>query len=317
MAHGIQDNAMAYRNATPWHSLGTKLAEDVTLDEWSIAAKMNWKVGCEPIYRADGSLIQEARLSVRQDNGEILGVVGPRWTPLQNSESFWVFRPLVESGAITLETAGCLFGGKRIWILAKINIDNMQIVRGDEIATYILLSNGHDGKLAVHFGFTPIRVVCANTEAMARGDAASKLIRIMHHKNVSKNVESVRDIMNLAKQEFEATADAYRFLASKSINSADLRKYVKIVLNVHKLQDNELPTRTLNTVKEIENFADQGRGNSLPGVHGTWWAAYNGITEYLNYSKGRTVENRVDALWFGTAKSLSEKALNQAIALAS
>ena len=92
-------------------------------------------------------------------------------------------------------------------------------MKNDEIAKFALLSNGHDGKLAVHFGFTPIRVVCANTESMARSSKASKLIRIRHHRFVKNNVEKLRDIMNLADQEFEATAEQYRFLASKQINA--------------------------------------------------------------------------------------------------
>ena len=54
----------------------------------------------------------------------------------------------------------------------------------------------------------------------------------------------------------------------------------------------------------------------MPGVNGTYWAAYNGVTEYLNYEKGRTNENRMDSLWFGQNGYLSQKALDTALALA-
>ena len=122
--------------------------------------------------------------------------------------------------------------------------------------------------------------------------------------------------MNLADQEFEATAEQYRFLASKQINATDLHKYVKIVLDVHQQEEDELATRTKNIIGKVEEFFLLGKGNDLPGVNGTYWAAYNGVTEYLNYEKGRTNENRMDSLWFGQNGNLSQKALDTAVALA-
>ena len=83
-------------------------------------------------------------------DNRILGIVGPRWTPLQNRDAFKIFEPLVESGDLQIHTAGSLRNGERIWALCQLNQDNSEIVKGDEIAKFALLSNGHDGKLAVH-----------------------------------------------------------------------------------------------------------------------------------------------------------------------
>ena len=152
------------------------------------------------------------------------------------------------------------------------------------------------------------------------GAAAERPAQAENHENRDQreknNVEKLRDIMNLADQEFEATADQFRFLASKQINSADLNKYVKIVLDVHEQKDDELSTRTKNIIGKVEEFFMLGKGNDLPGVNGTYWAAYNGVTEYLNYEKGRTSENRMDSLWFGQNGNMSQKALATAVALA-
>src|SRR5205823_12189648 len=99
----------------------------------------------------------------------------------------------------------------------------------------------HDGSLAVRCGFTPVRVVCANTLAMAHGDDASKLIRVKHTKDVLENLANVREVMDLANQQFEATAEQYRRLARKSINQDDLRKYVRRVLKIE--DDRQASTR--------------------------------------------------------------------------
>ena len=48
-------------------------------------------------------------------------------------------------------------------------------------------------------------------------------------------------------------------------------------------------------------------------MRGTWWAAYNGFNEYLNYSKGRTADNRIDSLWFGQGANDNNKSLSLAL----
>ena len=313
MSHEVEK--MVFAGSTPWHGLGTEIDDATTFWDAFKLAGLDWEVKTEPLYRKDGSEVK-AQASVRASDDRVLGVVGPRWTPLQNKDAFEVFEPLVDSGDLKLHTAGSLRGGERVWVLCQMGLENTEIVKGDEVAKFALLSNGHDGKLAVHFGFTPIRVVCANTEALARSSKASKLISVRHHRFVKNNVEKLRDIMNLADQEFEATADQYRFLASRSINGNDLRKYVKIVLGAVEQDDDEISTRTKNIIGTIEGLFESGKGNDLPGAAGTYWAAYNSVTEYLNYNKGRNAENRMDSLWFGQNGNMSQKALDTAVALA-
>src|SRR5205823_9488561 len=124
---------------------------------------------------------------------------------------------------------------------AKMNRDPLVIAEGDTVEKYLLLSHGHDGSLAVRCGFTPVRVVCANTLAMAHGSDASKLIRVKHTKDVLENLANIREVMDLANQQFEATAEQYRLLARKSINQADLRRYVRRVLKIE--DDRQASTR--------------------------------------------------------------------------
>jgi len=321
MSHEVE--RMVFAGETPWHGLGTEIGGQTSFWEAFKLAGLDWEVETEPLFRSDG-VIRVGRLgdqvkaqaAVRTSDDRVLGVVGPRWTPLQNRDAFKVFEPLIEKGEMILHTAGSLREGERIWVLCQLNLDNSVIVPGDEIVKFALLSNGHDGKLAVHFGFTPIRVVCANTESMARGSKASKLIRVRHHRFVKENVEKLRDVMDVANQDFEATAEQFRFLASRSINSNDLKKYVRIVLGCHDKKEADISTRTKNIAAGLEELFETGKGNDLPGVKGTYWAAYNSVTEYLNYTKGRTVGNRMDSLWFGPNGTMSQKALETAVALA-
>ena len=57
-------------------------------------------------------------------------------------------------------------------------------------------------------------------------------------------------------------------------------------------------------------------GFSLITKISTYWAAYNGFNEYLNYNKGRTEDNRLDSLWFGLNANDNTKALEKAMQFA-
>lgn len=323
-------DSMFYVNEVPWHGLGHRFLEPPTdIDAAIIAAGLDWEVGRKRLACVDIDPETEAEIlghkvdhfaTYRKDTGDVLGVVGKVYRPLQNRTAFASFQPFLDSGEATLETAGSLFGGKRVWVLAKLNRDNAVIVGEDEIAKFILLSHGHDGSLAIHYGLTPVRVVCANTEAMARSSKGSTLLKIRHTAAAPKTLEEVTSIINVADARFEATVEQYRYLASKVINTADLERYVRIVAGVAETDLEkpriELSTRMRNKVARIVELTETGHGNDLPKVRGTWWAAYNGYTQHLATEAGRNPESRLNQLWFGNAANENVGALETALEMA-
>lgn len=337
---------------TPWHKLGVVILNAPSIKEGISLAGLDWDVRVDSLTRPDGLNVDGfAKAFVRSDNNATLGVVGPKTHPLQNKTAFDFFQSFVDANEAFLETAGSLDEGRKVWVMAKISRPNSEIVKGDEVAKFVLLSNAHDGTTAVRVGFTPIRVVCANTLAMAHGDKASKLIRVRHSKAVEKNLEAVRETMNLADEEFEATAEQFRFLASRQINASDLRKYVKTVFKMNP-DDNEISTRSSNILTEIlrhheekthmiasamsavkmlpahvpdesstalmkvEKFFEAGRGTDNVPSRGTYWTAYNAVNEYLNYERGHNPDTRLNSLWFGQNAATNRVALEVATDMA-
>jgi len=310
----FEDNAGISATA-PWEGVGKKLDQPESVAEAIDQAGLNWRAEKKELFLEDGTGISHKAV-VRSDTQDVLGVVGPRWTPYQNADAFKWFQPFIDGKEAVFSTAGCLKKGAIVWILAKLNRDNSEIVQGDEIEKYLLLSNSHDGKLSVRVGFTPIRIVCVNTLHMAHSSARSQMVRVRHGANVQSNVDSLQDVINAADANFESTAEQYRFLASRQINSQDLNNYVKIVLGKEKVENADLATRTKNQMQDIIALVESGRGNNAPNVSGTWWAAYNGVTEWLNYNRGRNADNRLTSLWFGPNASVNKLAFETAVELA-
>lgn len=300
---------------SPWAGIGKQLDKPETVHDAMVQAGMDWRVEKHSLFLSNGEEIKDKAI-VRSDNGSVLGVVSDKWTPYQNEDAFRWFEPFVDSNEVEFSTAGAFKQGRITWILARLNRDNSEIAVGDEVAKYLLLSNSHDGKLAVRVGFTPIRIVCINTLHSAHKASASKLLRVNHSQHVKRNVTDIREIINTANADFEATAEQYRFLASRQVSTSDLESYVKIVLGKEGIERDDISTRTKNQMATIVALFDEGRGNKNPAIAGSWWAAYNGVTEWLSYERGNSNDNRMSSLWFGNNANVNKLAFEQALVLA-
>ncbi len=336
------NQVVRFENGTPWHQTGIAVTDESDLFDlirFEEKAGLNWGVHKEPLVTVpQAQLVVDNAFNhtigsecpvvlenvdhyavVRDTDKRILGVVGPRWTPLQNREVFEWFQPWLDNKLVALNTAGSLFDGQKVWVLAQVVEDTVhEVVKGDNVARFILLSNSHDGTTAARPSFTSIRVVCANTLRLAE-NKASAMLRVRHSSKVKSNLEAIRDIMDLAKSEFAATIEQYRFLASKQINKEDLRRFVRILVQDEKLAAtqkwDDVPTRSQNIILDIERLVDDPI--QKVGISGTWWNAYNAYNGYLNHKQGRNSDNRLNSLWFGTNEASDKEAFKLSLEFAS
>jgi len=299
-----------------WHGLGTTLPADsdarYSIEESIRLSGLDWRVETRPLFLGNGQQVHGHNAVVRADTSSVLGVVSDRYRPLQNRDHFEWFRPFLESREVAFETCGALKSDALVWVLAKINRPDADIVDGDRVAKYLLLSSSHDGSAATSVGFCPIRVVCWNTLSAALASNASKLLRVRHTQSQREALAAVRETVNLVDQTFEATAAQYRKLAQTGITYGELRQYVRLVLE---LPENEKAWsgRARNTLNDIVDLAIRGRGNDGRTV----WSAYNGVTHYITHVYGRNADSRLRANWYGAGRAMNDRAFNLALQLAS
>jgi phage/plasmid-like protein (TIGR03299 family) len=318
MAHLVE--TMFSTQKTPWHGLGQILDKAPSVEQAIKDAGLDWKVKLYDLQTVDGNHPVTHKAVVRETDKSILGVVGSKWRPLQNDKAFQWFQPFVDAGEATLDTAGSLKGGRKVWVLAKLDKKPFQVAKGDSIDKYLLLSNGHDGITSIRVGFTPIRVVCNNTLTWAINSENSSLIRLKHTSKANENLELLRDAVNMVDARFEASGELYRKLASRAINRGDLEKYVHQVFFPQIVDLKEATERQASALAEmnqtIHRLFESGRGNDQEGVRGTYWALYNAANEYLNYEAGKSQDTRVDNLWFGSGARQDKRAFEAAVVMA-
>ena len=320
MSHGILENDKMFSvKERPWHGLGVVVEKAPSVKEAIKLAGLDWEVEMLPLVAMTDETeefnyeVDTHKAVFRKDSKHILGVVGTNYKPLQNTEAFEWFEPLVENELVDLETAGSLFNGKRVWIMAK-GKQEADVVKGDTVESFILLSNSHDGTMSVKVGFTPIRVVCNNTLTAAESNKLSQLIKVRHTTNMKENLQLVRDVMDTVNFQFRATVEQYKELTKRQVCQSDLEKYVKQVFSVKKLED---IINNYDESEEIENF----RSKLLERVEEyfemeparTRWNMYNSVNSYLNHDRGRTLESRYNSTWFGENKNIDKKAFDLAL----
>lgn len=317
-------NSMMYTGAVPWHGLGKKLDHVATAAEAIQAAGLDWKVSKVPMFLKDGRQVPSRWANLREDSQDILGTVGDVYTVLQNREAFSFFDAIVGLKEAIYHTAGALGLGEKVWILAKLP-GQVKVTSEDVTDKFLLLTNTHDGSGAVSVMFTPIRVVCQNTLNIAMA-AGSRKQKVRHTASMGLQVRNIQEGLGIVNQQFQAFEEAARALTGVQVNGEKWKAYLKDLgiipaeATSGTIGQSRMSTRAQNIIEEVTSFFEHGKGQQLPGVRGTAWAAFNAIGEYVDYARtarggASPLQARASSLLFGSGQALKQKAWDGAVAL--
>ncbi len=314
--------AMMYFGETPWHRLGTPLKEPATAAEAIQEAGLDYQVELQPLLTDHWLDVSQRKAVVRTDSNEVLGVVGNSYQPIQNYQCFGFLDAVVADGRLRYHTAGALGKGERIWMLAKlpgeIRINNSE----DVTEKYLLLHNSHDGTSSLRVFFTPIRVVCANTLAMAeRRSRGTDGVSIAHKGNLEAKLGEAQEILGFAKRFFDDASEKINRLASYYPTRPQLDEYFR---SLYPDKDEVENHRSRKTREKLFQLFEFGRGQNIPQTRLTAWSAFNAVTEYVDHhrlSRGgnqrQQASKRLKSAWFGTGAQLKQKAWQEILKIGS
>lgn len=320
LAHVNGHASMAYCGPTPWHGLGTRLHQPATSAEAMAAARLDYEVELCDLTTECGLPVPKRRAVVRRDTAEVLATVGAGYTPVQNREAFAFLDELAGNDEVRYHTAGALGRGEKVWMLAKLP-GEIRINRTDDIShPYLLLSNSHDGRSALRIHWTAIRVVCANTLALADQHGRGQGVALRHRGDIRGRLDDTRQILGIAQRRFRTYEEQANRLANRPLNSAELDAYFE---GLYPDRPDEQRGRSKAIRSRLTDLFETGRGQDLPGVRHSAWAALNAVTEYVDHhrtTRGRDArtrtEGRLNSAWFGSGAQLKQRAFEQALALA-
>lgn len=238
---------------------------------------------------------------------DVLGVVGKKYEPIQNEDHADLLDALVDESGAHFETAGSLKDGKQTFITMKLP-KHISIGGVDDVETYIAALNSHDGSKAFQFIVTPVRIVCANTQAAAINGAKSRF-SVRHTKKGAEGIiAQARETLDMTFKFVETFQVEAEKLIQKSMDEAE---FYKIVEKLYVLQDDSseiVKTRTENNrSKMIELFVDSPTATE---IRGTAWAGYQAVTEYLDHFvqvQGRDVDQMANYRAMNVATGTSDE----------
>lgn len=309
MAHMVE--TMAYAGETPWHGLGTKVENTLSVDEMMKAAGLDWQVEKIPAYvDIKGKQVQTGQSAlVRATDGRILDVVPNDWNEVQNHEAFEFFREWVDAGDMEMHTAGSLDDGRRIWVLAKTK-EKFEVFGNDLIEGYFLLSSPHVYGYSFDARATNIRVVCNNTLTLALKEKADVGVRLSHRNKI--DIEEVKGMVGLSKQQLNNYKELAEYLGSRRASPENIIQYFKDVFPLTGKVDDEKRMAKLSRPGQMALDVLE----TQPGAEfaeGSWWQPFNAVTYVVDHELGRNPDSRLNSAWFGFNRARKIKALEKAV----
>lgn len=322
MAHELTIRAngkaeMALVGEAAWHGLGQYLPAGASIEEWQVAAGMDWKIQRSKVRYSTGEELLEIpdqHILFRSDTKAPLGNVSDKYKIVQPGAVLEFFRDLVDEAGFSLETAGTLFGGKRFWALARIGED--AVVAGeDRVGGFLLLNSSCDGSSRTSARFTTVRVVCNNTLTMATQGKAEVAVS---HKSEWKPGQ-VKDTLGIARGEFATFMQQAKALSKKRMSQLAAADFVRKLLldtGVTRKADEVHETSGYKSIMNL--FAGSAMGGTLMSAEGSAWGLLNAVTEHVDHSAGTKRKSQDHVLWnawYGPGEALKNAALKQALAL--
>lgn len=315
----FEDGTSAFFSArqVAWHQLGTVTPDALTAQDALATAQLDWqvKVSEAPVsVEVDGTTISVPDKFLTYRNHPkagiaALGVVGNRYTPVQNSEAFDFLNYLVDESGAKFETAGSLGNGERVFMTMKFP-ESLEIAGVDTVNQYLMAVNSHDGSTSFSIAVTPVRAVCTNTVRLALRNAVAK-VSLKHTAGVTSKVQQARETLGVVwryQAEFEQEA---KRLLDTPMSDIDFQAFVeRLVPEPRKdASQREITTRE----RKREEILAIWKAPTQANVANTAWAAYNTVAEWADWAMPtRGSENkdlaRAERIMMGGVDAIKERA---------
>lgn len=192
----------------------TDVSDARTINDVLDLADLDWQVDLRDLYfnRGDGGGLAEVpeQYAVVRDHTTPLGVVGQRYTPIQNRDAFAPLAYLEAEGFISgYEQAGLLGDGQRVFVIATL-AEQMRLI--DKHHARILFSTTHDGSGAFSVRAMIQRLHCANQIPRLNQQGSSLGISIRHTQSAEQRLSAVKHRVMAEMQWIEEYEAGYQRL---------------------------------------------------------------------------------------------------------
>ena len=143
--------------------------------------------------------------------------------------------------------------------------------------------------------------------ALREGESA---IRVPHTRDVKERLKAARENLRLINTPYEEIERVLTGMARVTMDEGRLAKYLKLVFPDPPTSKNRRHFERMEKQRrQAAVLFTSGKGNNMPDVVRSLWAAYNGITEMIDHGRSkRTPDQHLEHIWFGGGCSIKVRA---------
>ncbi|MFE6305054.1 DUF932 domain-containing protein [Nocardiopsis sp. NPDC057823] len=293
MAHQLErfsDGSTSFVSARvdAWHRLGTVLPDTFSGATALRTARLDrWNVHTTPLQITEGGTtlaVPDAYATVRThpETGlpDVLGVVGDRYRPVQNEELTDVLEAIIDQSGAHFETAGSLRGGREIFVTMRLP-ETMRVGGTDELDLYVAALNAHDGSAAMRLIVSPVRIVCANTQAAALRDARS-VYSIRHTSGATTKIAEARQALGMTFTYLEGFQTEAERMIDQTLTDGRFMDILRAEVWPEPTDPTDRQTANRRAIlAEAERLFTEAPTQAA--IRGTAWAGYQSVVEYLDH----------------------------------
>lgn len=252
-------------------------------------AGLDWtvKLGDMTAFLPDGSPIgvPSHRAVQRTDTGKILGVVSPRYTPVQNRRLAEFTDVLVDASNGNRSAMGEAFGGSRVYTVTKLgDIDSPD----GGLGSFLVAATSHDGSSSMYVTVVNVRWACTNG-LVGLSDLAHT-VKIRHTAKAEERLVEAQRIMAGASSYLVDTTRIMEELLDTPVSAEVGEAWIRHVLAP--LPDtNSKPAIANAERKQSELLSTWKHSDNLNDVRDTGWGFLNAVAEWNEWT-GSGVQRR-------------------------
>ena len=298
-------------------------------------AKMDFRIGTEPLYDSKGNELKSKFMRIfREDTNQTLSVMTKSYDVLQNYELIGIADKLIPSGDVDFDRIGMVNNGERLFVSFQ-TPDSYTFANGDvdeTLESYFYLVNSNDGSGGVKIVPAPRRLFCKNQASLLeaflrRIGIDPKMLVIRHSSLMRGRIDELIPALGLVNQAIEQFAIESQQLLTTEMTVGDRTEYYIDTLGLKVEEelisaDNPygLGTRGKNTLEQLIEIEGYER-NNIGIMTDTQYQAYNTVTDFIDHrwtvdKSGKISEKRVESAIIGSKARTKSKAWETLIEMA-
>lgn len=235
----------------------------------------------------------EWRRIARSDTGATLSYQRLSYNLIPNSAFGEIINAVIgsEPGKVRLETGGCLDGGRKVWMLARLDEPHQVQARGRIDASYSFpylgMTSDHTGKASCCARLTEVRIVCGNTfgAAEAEGQRTGAVFSFSHRGDWREYLDQAREALQFARAENAGYIEAMSDLLGITVTPAQERLWLAEFLPVPPEGATDRVMANIEAARAVVRGFLDGPTVEGAGVRGTAYGLVQAAGEWADHGR--------------------------------